>query len=363
MAALSHPLGVFSTHITTTKAGGAPVEAVELSNSSGVSARIITLGAAVQSLATPDRRGDTADIALGYARAQQYLDQPHYFGATVGRFANRIAAGRFSLDGKAYHLAANDSGNCLHGGHCGFDKAIWRIDSTQQNPAGVTLSYLSPAGEEGYPGNLQVRAVYALNERNELSVHYRATTDAPTIVSLTNHGYFNLAGESSGRSAMSHLLQINAARYTPVDQQLVPTGELRPVAGTAFDFRQPAAIGLRIRDGGEPQILLGRGYDHNFALDGAAGRLRAAARVADPVSGRVLDIATTAPGIQFYSGNLLNGSVVGKSGLAYRQGDGIALEPQAFPDSPNRPEFPSARLDPGDTYENAIVYRFSAEQR
>ncbi len=342
---------------------GTQVEAVELKNAAGMTARIITLGAAVQALMVPDRSGKPEDIVLGYARPQEYLDRPQYFGATVGRFANRIANGRFTLDGRAYRLAANDHGNSLHGGLRGFDKVVWRIDSVQSGPAAsVTLSYLSPDGEEGYPGNLHVEALYTLNERNELGVRYRATTDAPTIVNISNHSYFNLSGEASGRSVMDELLQLDAARFTVVDEHLIPTGEQRAVAGTPFDFREPTAIGLRIRDGRDDQIRYGRGYDHNFVVSGAAGTLRTAVKVTDPQSGRVMEILSTSPGVQFYSGNFLDGSIVGKGGKVYRQGDAIALEPQCFPDAPNHADFPSARLAPGSTYENTIVYRFTVQK-
>jgi len=366
-------LGMVSTAATAADARRAPfgaladgtqIESAELKNAAGVTARIITLGAAVQSLLVPDRSGKSEDIVLGYARAQEYLDKPQYFGATVGRFANRIANGRFDLDGHAYRLAANDHGNSLHGGLRGFDKVIWRIESVQSGPtAGVTLTYTSPAGEEGYPGNLHVQAVYTLNEVNELGVQYRATTDAPTIVNISNHSYFNLSGEASGRSVMDELLQINAARYTVVDEHLIPTGEQRPVAGTPFDFREPTAIGSRIRDGRDAQIRYGRGYDHNFVVSGAPGQLRTALRVIDPYSGRVMEILSTSPGVQLYSGNFLDGTIVGKGGTAYRQGDALALEPQLFPDAPNHADFPSARLAPGSTYENTIVYRFTVQKR
>ena len=258
---------------------GTAIEAVTLKNTAGITARLMTLGASIQSLSVPDKSGNSADIVLGYATAQEFLDKPQFFGATVGRFANRIAKGRFSLDGHAYTLATNDHGNSLHGGSRGFDKVVWRVDSIKSGPtASATFSYASPAGEEGYPGNLHVLATYTLNDQNELGVQYRATTDAPTIVNISNHSYFNLAGESSGRSVMDQLLQINAAKFTPVDQLLIPTGELRPVAGTPFDFREPTAIGARIRDARDQQILYGRGYDHNFVLSGASGQLRMAVR-------------------------------------------------------------------------------------
>jgi aldose 1-epimerase len=347
-----------------TLANGTHIESVELTNGAGVSVRLISLGAAVQSLVIPDRNGKAGDIVLGYSTPQEYLDRPGYFGATVGRYANRIAKGKFTLDGHTYTLATNDHGiNHLHGGNRGFDKVVWKIDSVKSGPsATVVLSYVSPDGEEGYPGTLRVTATYSLSDRNELRVEYQATTDKPTIVNISNHSYFNLSSESAGESVMGELLQINASRYTPVDATLIPTGELRSVAGTPFDFRKPAAIGLRIRDGRDQQIVYGRGYDHNFVLDGRAGELHEAVRVEDPKSGRVMDILTTAPGVQFYSGNFLDASIAGKSGVVYRQGDALALEPQLFPDSPNHPGFPSARLAPGSTYRNTIVYRFSTSK-
>lgn len=341
-------------------ANGTRIEAVQLTNHSGISVRIITLGAAIQSLVTPDNKAKGGDIVLGYATAQAYLDRPQYFGATVGRFANRIANGQFNLDGKTFHLATNDHGNHLHGGLLGFDKVVWTIDSVKSGPtAAVVLSYTSPDGEEGYPGMLRVSATYTLNEQNELGVTYHATTDKPTIVNISNHSYFNLASEAAGQSALALLLQLNASSYTPVDEHLIPTGEIRPVAGTAFDFRTSTRVGQRLRDGHDKQLLYGRGYDHNFVLNGRADELHLAARVEDPVSGRVMEILTKAPGLQFYSGNFFDGTITGKSGLMYRQGDAIVLEPQLFPDAPNHPKFPSARLNPGGAYDNVIVYRFS----
>lgn len=338
---------------------GTKVEAVELSNAHGVTARIITLGASVQSLVVPDRHGKRADIVLGYATAAEYLAKPQYFGATVGRYANRIAAGQFTLDGKRFTLATNDGPNHLHGGGQGLDKVTWKLESVNAgSPARAVLSHVSPDGDGGYPGTLEVSATYSLNDRNELSVEYRATTDKPTIVNVTNHSYFNLAGESGNADVMDHRVTLFAQAYTPVSETLIPTGERRSVAGTAFDFREPQAIGQRIRDGHDEQIRFGRGYDHNFIVNGAAGTLRPAARVEDPQSGRVLELLTSAPGVQFYSGNFLDGTSAGKSGRAYRQGDALCLEPQAFPDSPNHPDFPSARLDPGETYVNTMVYRF-----
>ena len=341
-------------------ADGTRIESVELTNGKGMSVRIITLGAAIQQLLVPDRQGKPADVVLGYATAQQYLDQPQYFGASVGRYANRIAKGRFSLDGKQYQLETNDGPNHLHGGTRGLDKVVWKIDSVNAGtPASAVLSHTSPAGAGGYPGTLKVTASYSLGDNNELSIEYRATTDKPTIVNITNHSYFNLAGEAANSDVMEHRLTLFASKFTPVDQTLIPTGELRAVAGTPFDFRQPHAIGERIRNGNNEQLRIGRGYDHNYIVDGEPGQLRPAARVEDPQSGRVLEVLASAPGVQFYSGNFLDATSVGKTGRVYRQGDGLCLEPQVFPDSPNRSEFPSARLNPGATYVNTMVLRFS----
>jgi aldose 1-epimerase len=340
-------------------ADGTRVEAVELSNSRGMTARIITLGATLQSLVVPDRNGRQADVVLGYSTAAEYIANPQFFGVTVGRFANRIAGAQFILDDRRYTLETNDGANHLHGGSRGFDKALWRIESLQDtSPARVVLSHVSPDADGGYPGTLQLTATYSLSDANALTVEYRATTDKPTIVSLTNHSYFNLAGEASGADVLDHMLTLFADRYTPVDRALIPTGELRNVDGTPFDFRKPRALGERIRDAAEEQIRFGRGYDHNFVINGSAGTVRLAARVADPKSGRVMELLTSAPAVQLYSANHLNGTVVGKGGVLYRQSDSFCLEPQAFPNAPNQPKFPSARLDPGDTYSNTIVYRF-----
>lgn len=339
---------------------GTRIESVELANGKGVSVRIITLAAAIQQLTVPDRQGRAVDVVLGYATAQQYLDQPQYFGATVGRYANRIAAGKFSLDGKQYQLETNDGPNHLHGGKRGLDKVVWQIDSVSAGlPARTVLSHTSADGVGGYPGTLKVTATYSLNDNNELSIEYRATTDQPTVVNITNHSYFNLAGEASTSDVMGHRLKLFAERFTPVNQTLIPTGELRPVAGTPFDFRQPHAIGERIRDGRDEQLRIGRGYDHNFVVDGKPGELRPAARVEEPQSGRVMELLVSAPGVQFYSGNFLDATSTGKGRRIYRQGDGFCLEPQVFPDSPNRGDFPSSRLNPGATYLNTLVLRFS----
>ncbi|MGD8808435.1 MAG: aldose epimerase family protein [Gammaproteobacteria bacterium] len=342
---------------------GTPVEAVVLTSAAGITARIITYGATLQSLLVPDRDGRIADVVLGYADLDGYVRRPQYFGATVGRYANRIADAGFDLDGRHYALAANDGANALHGGERGFDKVVWRISdmtSAAAAAASVTLAYVSPDGEEGYPGTLRTRVTYSLDDDGILTTSYEATTDAPTVVNLTHHSLFNLAGVLSGRSVLGQRLMVSADEFTPVDATLIPTGERRPVAGTPFDFTESREIGARMRDASDAQIVVGRGYDHNFVLRGGVVQTpRLAARMEDPVSGRVMELFTTEPGLQVYSGNFLDATVIGKGDVAYRQGDGLALEPQKFPDSPNQPSFPSARLNPGDTYRQVSWYRFS----
>jgi aldose 1-epimerase len=340
---------------------GTPIEAVTLRNSHGISARIITYGATLQALVAPDRQGHPADIALGYDDLAGYVEHPNYFGATIGRFANRIAGARFALDGKTYSLALNDKPNSLHGGLIGFDKKVWRIDSVQSaEVASVTLTLTSAAGDQGYPGTLKVTERYSLDESGSLSLDYSATTDAPTVVNLTNHSIFNLAGEGAARDVLGERLTVPAGHYTPVDATLIPTGALQAVAGTVFDFRHGRIIGQDIRDGRDAQIVAGRGYDHNFALDaGLTSQPKLAARLEDPVSGRVLEVWSTEPGLQVYTGNFLDGTRVGKHGHLYRMGDGIALEPQKFPNAPNIPGFISARLDPGATYHHRMIFRLS----
>lgn len=341
---------------------GTRVEAAELSNSAGMSVRIIALGAAIQSITVPDRGGVREDVVLGYDSPRDYLAKRQYFGATVGRYANRIARGQFTLDGHQYQLETNDGPNHLHGGAHGLDTVLWKIDAPGRSPLrSVVLRHVSPDGAGGYPGNLTITATYTLNERNELGVVYSARTDQPTIVNITNHTFFNLAGKGD---VLGHRLRLFADSYTPVDATLIPTGERRSVAGTPFDFRQPRVIGEHIRDGKDEQLRIGRGYDHNFVISGEPSPrgFRLAASLEDPVSGRVMEVLTTAPGVQFYSGNFLDGTVVGKGGRIYRQGDALCLEPQLFPDTPNHPDFPSARIDPGREYVNQIVFRFSVSR-
>ncbi|MEO9131948.1 MAG: aldose epimerase family protein [Sphingomonas sp.] len=340
---------------------GRAVEAVTLSNGKGMRATIINYGAILQSVVVPDRTGKSADVALGYADMKGYLKAPNYFGATVGRYANRIKLGRFAIDGNEYKLAINNRPNALHGGPTGFDKRLWTIEKVTRGPtASVVMRYVSADGEEGYPGEMTITATYSLNERSELSVEYTAVTTKPTIVNITNHSFFNLGGEGSAHTIYHEVMTIPADSTTPVDATLIPTGGLRPVANTPFDFRRPTVIGDRIRDGRDEQIVFGQGYDENFVIArtmSTAPRLHA--RVEDPLSGRVMELLSNQPGLQVYTGNFLDGTAVGKSGHAYRQGDGMALEPQVFPDTPNQPAFGSARLDPGQTYRNIIVYRFS----
>jgi aldose 1-epimerase len=341
-------------------ADGSAIEAVTLSNTRGVSAKIISYGAALQSLIAPDRNGRRADIVLGYDDAADYEKRPNYWGVTVGRYANRIAKGRFSLDGKTYQLATNNGLNALHGGVKGFDKRNWHVASVESGAnAKVVLTYRSADGEEGYPGQLDVTLTYSLDEAGALTVTYAATTDKPTIVNLTNHTFFDLTGGTPA-GATQQLLTIPAAAYTPVDESLIPTGESRSVAGTVFDFRKPRVIAAGMRDGRDEQIRIGRGYDHNFVLDkGLTATPQLAARLQDPASGRVVEVLSTEPGVQFYSGNFIDGTLTGKKGRVYRMGDGIALEPQKFPDSPNQSKFASARIDASHPYRHVMIYRIS----
>lgn len=345
-------------------ADGTAVELITLTNAQGVSARILTYGATLQSLIAPDREGKGADVLLGYDDLAGYVDHPNYFGVTVGRYANRIGGGTFTIDGKSYQLPRNDKVNSLHGGGKGFDKQLWKVVSVKSGPtASVLLSHSSPDGDSGYPGQLDASVTYALDESGALTISFDAKTSKPTIVNMTNHAIFNLAGEGAVGGALGHLLTIPAKAYTPVDANLIPTGELKPVEGGLFDFRTARRVEDGIRDGRDPQIVFGRGYDHNWALDkGLTKTPELAARLEDPASGRVLEVLTTEPGVQFYAGNFLDGTLVGKQGHLYRMGDGIALEPQKFPDSPNKPNFPSARVDPGKPYRHVMVYRLSVKR-
>jgi aldose 1-epimerase len=344
-----------------TLADGTVIEAVTLTGANRISARIISYGATLQSLTAPDRKGNLADVLLGFDDAADYASLPSYFGVTVGRFANRIGQGRFTLDGKDYQVSRNDKGNALHGGSVGFDKRLWRIVAVSQGKtASVTLALTSADGDQGFPGKVEAQVTYTLDDAGALTISFDAITDKPTVINMTNHAIFNLAGDGAPGGALGHRLTIPANAITPVSDQLIPTGALRPVAGTAFDFRNPRPLDEGVRDGRDLQIVYARGYDHNFALDkGPTRSPQLAARLEDPGSGRVLEVLTTEPGVQLYTGNFLDGTVIGKAGHLYRMGDGIALEPQKFPDAPNKPQFASARVDPGKPYRHVMIYRLS----
>jgi aldose 1-epimerase len=339
-------------------AGGTAVQLFTLTADAGVVARITNYGGAIVSVTAADRNGVKADVIQGFSTLADYLKDTSYQGELIGRYGNRIAKGAFSLDGKSYALVRNDGENHLHGGPRGFGRVVW-APAVRASVTGdvLELTYVSKDGEEGYPGTLSVKVVYALDGLGRLRIDYSATTDKTTIVNLTNHAYFNLAGEGSG-DILGHQIEIAADQFTPVDKTLIPTGELRSVKGTPFDLTTPVAMGAHIDDPDE-QIGFGGGYDHNFVLRGAAGTLRLAARVTEPKSGRVLEVLTTEPGLQFYTGNFLDGSLVGKSGKAYQKRYAFCLEAQHFPDSPNKASFPSVVLKPSDTYRQTTVYRFT----
>ena len=325
-----------------------------LTNANGVELKAIGYGGIITSLKVPDRTGKLDDVVLGFERLDDYLKDHPFFGAIIGRYGNRIAKGQFRLDGQAYKLATNNGPNHLHGGTKGFDKVPWKVEPVGNNA--LTFSRVSADGEEGYPGNLRVQVTYTLTDKNELQVDYLATTDKATPVNLTQHSYFNLAGQASG-DILGHQLMLNADRYTPVDETLIPTGKLAPVAGTPFDFTKPAAIGARINTA-DPQLKHGGGYDHNWVLNRKGQGLQLAARVLEPKTGRTMEISTTEPGIQFYSGNFLDGTLTGKGGAVYKHRTGFCLETQHFPDSPNQPSFPSTILKPGQEYRSRTVFTF-----
>ena len=336
---------------------GTPVDLYTLANASGMKVSIMTYGGIITQLHVPDRQGKSADVTLGFDSLDGYLKGHPYFGALIGRYGNRIAKGRFTLNGVEYKLATNNNNlNHLHGGVKGFDKAVWKANPLDART--LELTHTSPNGDEGYPGTLQVKVVYSLAENsNDLKIDYSATTDQATVVNLTNHAYFNLAGQGDN---LAHLVTLAADRYTPVDAGLIPTGELAPVKGTPFDFTTPHAIGERINQD-HPQLKAGRGYDHNFVLNKAAGELGLAARVTEPTSGRTLEVHTTEPGVQFYTGNFLDGSLTGKGGVKIPTRAALCLETQHFPDSPNKPGFPSTVLKPGETLRSTTVWKFSVQ--
>jgi aldose 1-epimerase len=334
---------------------GTAIDAYTLKNRNGLVAKIITYGALLTEMHVPDRNGKIGDITLGFDNLQQYLDGHPYFGATIGRYANRIAKGKFTLDGQSYTLATNNYPNHLHGGLKGFDKVVWKAEIlSASNGQAVKFTYVSKDGEEGYPGTLTATVVYTLTDNNELRLDYQATTDKATVVNLTNHAYWNLAGEGD---ILGHILMLNADHFTPVDDTLIPTGEIAPVKGSVMDFTKPMPIGSRIKQlTNQPQ-----GYDHNYVLNSGGGKLALAARVEEPKTGRVLEISTTEPGIQFYSGNFLDGTLKGKRGVVYNYQHGFCLECDHFPDSPNQPKFPSVVLRPGQTYTQTTIHKFSTK--
>jgi aldose 1-epimerase len=343
------------------KAGGQPVEIYTLDNGRGVSARITNFGGTVVNLWVPDRQGRPGDVVWGFDRVRDYETKSPYFGCLIGRYGNRIARGKFTLDGQAYRLATNDGPNALHGGLRGFDKVVWEVKSAALNRRGepaLALRYLSRHGEEGYPGNLDVTAVYTLTRDNGLRVDFSATTDRATVVNLTHHSYFNLAGSGD---ILGHEVMIRSDRFTPVDKTLIPTGELRGVKGTPFDFNRPTAIGARI-GGADEQLKFGKGYDHNWVIRRCPfAKLCLQAKVTEPTTGRSMEVWSTEPALQFYSGNFLDGTIRGKGGQRYGHRSAFCMEPQHYPDSPNQPAFPSTTLRPGETYKNTIVYRFGAK--
>jgi len=338
---------------------GSEIDLYTLTNVAGMQAGIINYGGAVVTLAAPDKSGKFADVVLGMDTLAGYMQEPNYFGALIGRYGNRIGHATFKLEGKTYTLPKNNGENTLHGGNAGFDKRVWKARemSTANGPA-VELTYVSKDGEEGFPGTLTAKVVYTLTDANELKIEYTATTDKPTVLNLTNHSYFNLAGAGVGDN-LQHQVMINANQFTPVDEGLIPTGELKAVKGTPFDFTKLTAIGARINQD-DQQLKFGKGYDHNWVLNKRMGAMGKAAEVYEPKSGRVLEVFTTEPGLQFYTGNFLDGSVTGKGGIAYPMRAAFCMETQHYPDSPNQPKFPSTELKSGQTYHTVTTYKFSA---
>ena len=364
------PLAVAVAQPSITKASfgktadGQSVDIYTLTNQRGMQVKITNYGGIVVSLTAPDRNRKLADVALGYNDLASYEKPPFpYFGAIIGRYGNRIAKGRFTLNGVEYKLAANNGENHLHGGIKGFDKMVWTVRQVRTTPAGpaLFLTYVSKDGEEGYPGNLTVSVVYTLTHKNELKIDYVASTDKDTVTNLTHHSYFNLAGEGNG-DILGHSLVLKANTFVATNDQAIPTGELRNVANTPFDFRTANTIGARINQESDEQIKFGKGYDHTWVINGRAGSLRQAAVVYEPTSGRVMEVWTTEPGVQFYTGNYLDGTITGKSGKPYPRRSGFCLETQHYPDSPNQPSFPTTTLKKGATYRSTTIYRFSARR-
>jgi aldose 1-epimerase len=342
-------------------ADGQMVELYTLRNAKGSEVSIMTYGGIVQSLKVPDRHGVFADVVLGYDNVDGYVKVTPYFGALIGRYGNRIGGGKFTLDGKTYQLATNNGPNSLHGGVKGFDKVVWKVVKASMSSDGprLELNYLSKDGEEGFPGNLNVTAAYTFTDKNELRLDFTAETDKKTLCNLTSHSYYNLRGQGNG-DILGHEVYINADKTTPVDKTLITTGELAPVKGTPFDFRKPHTIGERIND---PDTVLqyGPGYDHNWVINKGKNKYGLMARVVEPTSGRIMEVYSTEPGLQFYAGNFLDGTITGKGGAVYQKRTGFCMEPHHYPDSPNKPNFPSTELKPGQTYKNTITYKFSAK--
>jgi aldose 1-epimerase len=340
---------------------GKPVDIYTLRNSNGMTLRITNYGGTIVSWTAPDRNGAFEDIVLGCDSLNGYLQGVPYFGSLIGRYGNRIAKGKFSLEGKTYQLAINNIGNHLHGGIIGYDKVLWTATPITGDEPALKLTYTSPDGEEGYPGTLSIEVIYTLQKNNSVKIDYKATTDKPTVLNLTNHSYFNLSGKS-GSSILDHDLKLNADHFLPVDQTLIPTGEVRAVKGTPFDFSTSTKIGARIYDSADVQIKYGLGYDHAWVINSSDSALRLAAVVTEPTSGRVLEVFTTEPAIQFYSGNFLNNTVVGNGGMTYARNSGLCLETEHYPDSPNQSKFPTTVLKPGETYSSTTIYKCSVSK-